>query len=326
MATADQMKALLSSYADGDNDRFLSMALQIAASEAKKGHAKTALELRSLVDRARGGVDARKLSSPIPIARPRGELADLLSAEYPAAKLHSLVVSDEVREHLERVLSEQRHASRLRSFSLSPRRKLLLVGPPGTGKTLSAGALAGELGLPLFVVRLDGLITKFMGETSAKLRQVFDALASTRGVYLFDEFDSIGGTRLSSNDVGEARRIVTSFLQMVEQDRSDSLIVAATNHVESLDGALFRRFDDVIHYSLPAASEIERLVQMRLSLLGAPSDLSSVVAEAVGLSQAEIAQACDDAIKEAVIHERDAIHPGVLLTLLRKKKGQQYKR
>lgn len=326
MATADQMKALLSSYVDGDNDRFLSMALQIAASEAKKGHAKAAQDLRLLVDRARNGVDARKLSSPIPIARPRGELADLLSAEYPAAKLHSLVVSDEVLEHVERVLSEQRHAARLKSFSLNPRRKLLLVGPPGTGKTLTAGALAGELGLPLFVVRLDGLITKFMGETSAKLRQVFDALSSTRGVYLFDEFDSIGATRLSSNDVGEARRIVTSFLQMVEQDQSDSLIVAATNHIESLDSALFRRFDDVIHYSLPGVSEIERLMRMRLSLLAAPSDLSSAAAEAVGLSQAEIVQACDDAIKDAVISDRTAVDLDVLLTLLRRKKGQRYKR
>lgn len=326
MATADQMKALLSSFVDGDSDRFLSMALQIAASEAKKGHAKAAQDLRSLVDRARNGVDARKLSSPTPIARPRGELADLLSAEYPAVKLHSLVVSDEVLEHLERVLNEQRHAARLKRFSLNPRRKLLLVGPPGTGKTLTAGALAGELGLPLFVVRLDGLITKFMGETSAKLRLVFDTLASTRGVYLFDEFDSIGATRLSSNDVGEARRIVASFLQMVEQDQSNSLIVAATNYVESLDNALFRRFDDVIHYRLPDGSEIERLMRMRLSILAAPTDLSSAVDEAGGLSQAEIVQACDDAIKEAVINESAAIDLSGLVMLLRRKRMQQHKR
>lgn len=324
MATAEQMKALLSSYVAGDNDRFLSTALQIAASEAKKGHVKAAQDLRSMVERARSGIDARKLASPIPIARPRGDLAGLLSAEYPTAKLHSLVVSTDVREHLERVLVEQRHVERLRSFGLSPRRKLMLVGPPGTGKTLSSGVLAGELGLPLFVVRLDGLIMKFMGETSAKLRQIFDALASTRGVYLFDEFDAIGGTRLSSNDVGEARRIVTSFLQMVEQDRSDSLIVAATNHVESLDTALFRRFDDVIHYGLPEKPEIERLMRMRLSLLMAPSDLSVAVNEAVGLSHAEIVQACDDATKDAIINERKAIHPGALLTLIRKRKEQQY--
>ncbi|WP_255545722.1 ATP-binding protein [Piscinibacter sp. HJYY11] len=103
-----------------------------------------------------------------------------------------MVLAPPVLESLQQVLKEQRHLSKLRSHGLHPRRKLLLVGPSGTGKTMTAAALAGELGIPLFVVRLDSLITKFMGETAAKLRQVFDAVALTRGVYLFDEFDAIG--------------------------------------------------------------------------------------------------------------------------------------
>ena len=108
---------------------------------------------------------------------------------------------------------------RILEHGLAPRRKLLLVGPPGTGKTLTASVLAGELGLPLLQVRLDGLITKFMGETAAKLRQIFDATGRTRGVYFFDEFDAIGSQRGLANDVGEIRRVLNSFLQMIEQDR-----------------------------------------------------------------------------------------------------------
>jgi len=101
------------------------------------------------------------------------------------------------------------------AHGLSPRRKLLLVGPPGTGKTLSASVLASELGIPLFQVRLDGLITKFMGETAAKLRQIFDATSQTRGIYFFDEFDAIGSQRGLTNDVGEIRRVLNSFLQTI---------------------------------------------------------------------------------------------------------------
>ena len=117
---------------------------------------------------------------------------------------------------------------RILDHGLSPRRKLLLVGPPGTGKTLTASVLAGELGLPLLEVRLDGLITRFMGETAAKLRQIFDATDQTRGVYFFDEFDAIGSERAIANDVGEIRRVLNSFLQMIEQDRSHSMVIAAT--------------------------------------------------------------------------------------------------
>ncbi len=164
------------------------------------------------------------------------------------------MLSPGTKRKLDRVIREHKAIQVIRSSGLAPRRKLLLSGKPGTGKTLTASALAGELGLPLFVVRLDGLITKFMGETAAKLRLVFETLTQTRGVYLFDEFDSIGSARGLTNDVGEIRRVVNSFLQMVEQDHSDSLVIAATNHVGILDHALFRRFDDVIEYELPDKS------------------------------------------------------------------------
>lgn len=113
-----------------------------------------------------------------------------------------------------------------------------------------ATVLAGELGLPLFTIRLDSLMTKFMGETASKLRLLFDAITQTRGVYLFDEFDAIGSQRGLLNDVGEIRRILNSFLQLIEQDESDSLILAATNHPEILDHALL----DVLMTSLNLSS------------------------------------------------------------------------
>jgi ATP-dependent protease Clp ATPase subunit len=237
MASAEQIKALLKSYVEGDEQRFFSVAMQVAAHEAKKGHGKLAEELRALIDEAK---KRQRAPAPIPISRPRGELAGLLFVSYPKDRLNHMVLSQTLEQQLQRVIREQRHAEKLLAHRLSPRRNLLLVGAPGTGKTMTASVLAGELGIPLFQVRLDGLITKYMGETAAKLRQVFDATAQTRGIYFFDEFDAIGSQRGLSNDVGEIRRVLNSFLQMIEQDCSHSLIIAATNHIGILDHALFR--------------------------------------------------------------------------------------
>ena len=322
MANGDHLKALLRSFADGDDRNFFSVAMQMAAHEAKQGHGKLAAELRDLIDAAKTRRHASSVEgAAIPITRPKGELASLVSVSYPSRRLTDMVLTPPVLESLQQVLEQQRHLSKLRSHGLHPRRKLLLVGPSGTGKTMTAAALAGELGIPLFVVRLDSLITKFMGETAAKLRQVFDAVASTRGVYLFDEFDAIGSQRGMANDVGEIRRILNSFLLMIEQDESSSVIVAATNHPDILDEALFRRFDDVVQYRLPSPDEIKALLRMRLANYlksqKAHAELSDVAA---GLSHAEIARAVTDAIKEAVMHKQETVATAAVQDFLNRRR------
>lgn len=305
MASADQLKALLESHIQGDDQRFFSVAMQLAAHEAKLGHGKLAEELRALIDEAKQRLDA---GQPTPIGRPRGELANLLAVAYPKSRLSDIVLNDTLEQQIQRIIREQRHAGKILEHGLSPRRKLLLVGPPGTGKTLTASVLAGELRVPLYQVRLDALITKFMGETAAKLRQIFEATGKTRGVYFFDEFDAIGSQRGLTNDVGEIRRVLNSFLQMIEQDRSHSLILAATNHPEILDRALFRRFDDVLHYELPSAAQISALLQSRLSRFAVKSvSWKRLAASAVGLSYAEVARAAEEVLKEALIHEQDHV-------------------
>jgi SpoVK/Ycf46/Vps4 family AAA+-type ATPase len=327
VATAEQLKALLKSYGEGDEERFCAVAMQVAAHAARQGHGKLAQELRELVDRAksRTSTSARRGDRvPVPVVQPRGELAGLLSVSYPKARLDDLVLTPALRARLDRVVLEQRQRDKLLSRGLSPRRKILLVGPPGTGKTLSARALGGELNQPLFSILLDGVITKYMGETAAKLRLVFDALQRTRGVYLFDEFDAIGSHRTSANDVGEIRRVLNSFLQFLEQDDSESLIVAATNHPELLDRALFRRFDDVLAYELPRDDLAERMLRSRLAMMDTDRvDWARAVAAAQGLSYAEIGRACEDAAKEAVLSDRvDATTAGLLEALGARRQSQ----
>lgn len=314
MASAEQLKALVKSFIERDDRQFYSVAMQVAAHEAKVGHGKLAEDLRDMIDVAKSrtltGEQGGKL---VQLSRPRGELANLLAVTYPKTRLADMVLDPEMAEQFERILKEQRLHSRIREHGLSPRRKLLLVGPPGTGKTMTASVLAAELGIPLFSVRLDALITKFMGETAAKLRQIFDAITEVRGVYFFDEFDSIGSQRGLANDVGEIRRVLNSFLQMIESDQSHSLIVAATNHVEILDYALFRRFDDVIEYHLPTAPQAAKLIQTRLGKFAPkPFPLKTITGKAEGLSYAEIRRAIDEAIKEAIMHDQLRVKGNVL--------------
>ena len=314
MASGEQIKALLKSHLEGDDDRFFAVAMQVAAHEARLGHGKLAEELRAMVDEAKGRIGTVR---PVPIGRPRGELANLLEASYPKFRLGEMILSDVLAEQIGRVIREQRHAGRIVSHGLSPRRKLLLIGPPGTGKTFTATVLAGELHVPLFQVRLDGLITKFMGETAAKLRQIFDATSRNRGLYFFDEFDAIGSQRSLANDVGEIRRVLNSFLQMIEQDGSHSLVVAATNHPGILDPALFRRFDDVLHYELPDRSQIAALLKRRLAESVAKGIRWENLAElAQGLSYAEVTRAANEALKDALIHDRDRIRTEDIQTAL----------
>ncbi len=302
MANSAHVKALIQSHADGDEERFFSVALQMAAQEARLGHAKFAQELRDLVVLVRSKHHLSQHSKPIPIVQPQGELAGLLLAAYPKARLGDMVLDRQVRAQIEEILLEQRQRENIREHGYQPLRKLLLLGPPGTGKTMTALVLAGELALPLFTIQIDGLITKFLGETSAKLRLIFEAISETRGVYLFDEFDAVGGERSARNDVGEIRRVLNSFLQFLEQEDSDSLIVAATNHPNLLDRALFRRFDSVLRYSLPAAQIAESIMRARLGLAETKDvDWRACARESRGLSHGDIARACELAAKRAIL-------------------------
>ena len=326
MATAAQLKALISSFSEGDEARFYRVALQLAASEARRGHTKVARDLRELVDEARRKQQVvEQPRGPVPITQPRGDLEGLLTASFPETRLAEMVLDEDVEQGLNRLLSEHRKAHKLREFGLKPRRKLLLVGPPGTGKTMTARAIAGELNLPLFVVRLEALITRFMGETAAKLSLVFEAMTRQRGIYLFDEFDSIGSHRSATNDVGEIRRVLNSFLQFIEADQSDSIIVAATNHIQLLDYALFRRFDDVIHYQLPEKAHIiEAFEEYLASFTLGDISWSKIGDSAADLSYAEIVRACEDAAKDMVLADEESLSMERLLTAVEARKRAKY--
>lgn len=318
MATATQIKALLQSHGIGDDERFYSIALQVAAAEARRGHQALAAELKDLVDKAKQQKSVPKSNISIfHVAQPQGEAAELLEQVDPGCKVSDLILSEPLRLRVFRILEEQQNLTRLKEHKLRPRQRLLFTGPPGCGKTMTAAALAGELALPLFVVRLDTLITRYLGESLSKLRIIFDTVNRTRAVYLFDEFDSIGYTRDFTGDVGEMRRLLNSFLTFIEKLTSNSLVIAATNHGDRLDKALYRRFDDLIEFGLPEEDHIWETLQARLSGLTLSKLTKKTILQAArGLSYAEITRACEEAAKEMLIRGHKALTTSMLVDAL----------
>lgn len=318
MASADQIKALLQAHADGDDDRFYSVAMQVAAHEARMGHGKLARDLRDIIDAAKSTRDFTSLDQ---VAIGQNELFDIVQSSYPKNRFGDLILDDALMEQIKRVVREHRSVSRILEHGLSPRRKLLLVGPPGTGKTLTASVLAGELGLPLLEIRLDWLLTRFIGETVPKLSQIWEATIRTRGVYFFDKLEVICSHKISGCEAAERRQIFNSFVVMAERNDSRSIIVAATKHVDDLDIALFSKFDDVLEYKPPNESQIAELLELRLHGVAAAGVAWQKLAElAVGMNLAEVSGVANEVLKVALISGVDKASESDIDLVLRERK------
>lgn len=311
MATGEHIKLLIKSHYDNE-ERFRTAALQVAAYEANKGHVTLARDIRKIIDNSN-----KKKNNQVYIQQ---DFNGLIQSSLPEYKLKDLVVDEEIKIRIERIIKEYFNKDKLKKHGFNNRRKILLAGPPGTGKTMTASVLASELGLPVCTILMDKMVTKYMGETSTKLRQVFDFISECQGVYLFDEFDAIASERSMDNDVGEIRRVVNSFLQFIEQDQSQSIIVAATNNPMLLDQALFRRFDDVIYYKFPNEKDISRLIKNRLGTFRDKSINYDNIAEyCKKLSHAEISRVCNDSIKEAILYDKKSVNEKIIIDMVRER-------
>ncbi len=317
MSNAKQILAMLESRADDDDERFYAIALQVAAAEARSGRRKTAAALRDAIEGARSRSPARQ-RVPVSIATPRGDLADVLVLREPRYRLSDVAMSLDLRERIDIFVNEQLKREWLREHGKTPNRHVLFVGPPGSGKTMSAEALASALRLPLYVIRLETLITRFMGETAAKLRLVFDEVSRRRAVFLFDEFDALGAHRTARNDVAEMRRVLNTFLQLMEEpSATDSVIVGATNFPELLDRALLRRFDLVLKFDTPSEDQVRQIVKANLRPMKHPRlAWKKILKTTAGLSQSELARATEAAVKTAILDQRGSVTTDDIISAL----------
>lgn len=313
MATSEQLLALLKAHYDGDNDRFKTISLQIAAHEAKIGHSVLAHSLKDIV---------MKQGFTSTVARIKPIDSSLIIRRNSKNRKSDLIVSEQLNKQIDNIILEFSQRFKLNKCGYYHRRKILLEGLPGTGKTLTASIFATELKLPLFLVQTDKLISKYMGETGAKLRQIFDTISQETGVYFFDEFDSIGSERNSDNDVKEMHRVLNLFLQFIEQDTSESIIIAATNSGDLLDQALFRRFDDVLRFNLPTENEIKKLFDLKLNKFTSKRVINQEIVDlAIGLCHADITKSCENAIKQAILSDKRQVSREMIKEMLIERKA-----
>jgi SpoVK/Ycf46/Vps4 family AAA+-type ATPase len=318
MANAELISELVRAHYAGDQRRFGNLLNQYIAAESRAGHVRLAQRLRELRAEADTAATTTPTAPPRPtqLARAPRDLEQLLSVGYSDVKLTDLVLTEENHRALRRIIAEQRAADTLAEHGLAPRRRLLLHGPPGCGKTMAAYAIAGELRLPIIRVRLEVIFSRYLGETAATLTEIFAEASRVRGVYLFDEFDALGRTRLDDNDIGEVKRIVTTFLQLLDTtDETASILVAATNVGASLDHALFRRFDDVLELAGPTQDQAAELLTRLMRQWQTRPDKETLAAT-TDLSFADIKVAVDNVRKAAILDGRDKPHLGEVRDML----------
>jgi SpoVK/Ycf46/Vps4 family AAA+-type ATPase len=239
--------------------------------------------------------------------------AALVEVRDPEHQRTQIVLSTDLSHKLDRTIAEYRSHDALAKHGLWPRSRLLFVGPPGCGKTLAADVLATELGLPLVYARFDGIVSSFLGETATNLRRVFTYAAKAPSLLLFDEFDTIGKRRDDDHEVGELKRVVGSFLQILDSYPRDRIVVAATNHEGLLDEALWRRFDDVLVFPRPTAPQLVELLTMRLrGVRKAGVDVHALANEMQGFTFADAERVCIEATKAMVLAGAKELHGDLL--------------
>lgn len=317
---ADMLKRVVRAIADGSARDLQALATKIVESERRLGHAKLADELAAIVKTSKAGeppsarrpLDLSRKLTELPVSRRHGE--SLVSLHSPESLEHEMVLEPATEARFARLEKEYAARERLGRFGLSPRRTILLYGPPGCGKSLGAKRLAWNTGLPLMKVRLDSLISSYLGESSSNLAAVFAAAREYPCVLLLDECDAIARTRNGGKDIGEASRIVNALLQLMEEYNAPGLLVATTNVGESLDSALFRRFDDVIPVPLPGAQEIQRLLRLTLSSVPFAEMVNwdRLVQALDGCSAAMVVRAAQNAAKAAVLSGAKGISDNLL--------------
>ena len=312
---ADLKKRLFKAIDDKSWVGVNQVARTMIAEERRKGHHALADRLEGLLTSKRDVGDVaneppqigRRSLSKLPTnTRQQQPLVAVVEKERLR---HHMVLAPEVEDRFTQIEKEFAARNRLSRYGLRPRKKILLYGPPGCGKTLGAERLAWTTGLPLMKVRLDTIISSYFGESAAKLRKVFETSSERPTLLLLDECDFLARSREKSNDIGEVTRIVNALLQLLEDYEAPGLLVAATNIQESLDRALFRRFDDAFLVPMPGPAEIEALFDHTLASLRISPELELNVAISAlqGYSCAGVVKVLQTAAKKCVLEDSTVV-------------------
>lgn len=302
-----ELKAMFRAYKEGDELAFRRAAQEIIEEEEAKQHTALARDLRALLA---GGVRtavAPDVVLPLPPKDREGEWP-LAEVRHPRRALDDLVLSGHLLDQLKSLMLEYGRWEELDRRGVPRRQRLLLYGPPGCGKTSAAEALAAEIGLPLVIVRIDAVVSSYLGETASNLHRVFDFVNEGSWVLLFDEFDALGKARDDPGEHGEVKRVVTAFLQMLDAFKGSSLLLAATNHEQLLDPALWRRFDDVLEFKRPTVHQNRLLLRRGLRAVKREYvDVEAGASKLKGKPHAAAEKVAWDAIRYSILDGRKSV-------------------
>lgn len=320
ITTAESVRKLITAHLKGDEAAFRKAAEEYVEEERRKNHHVVANDLERLISSSNGSHKSRgEVLSLLGMTNgsvPKDKDRDVVLVDVcdPQRELEDLVLPSDIRDTIQRLVSERRGAELLGTYGIRPSGKLLFCGPPGCGKTAAAEAVARELHLPLATVRFDAVVSSYLGETASNIRKVFDFARSRPMVLFFDEFDAIGKHRSADDEHGELKRVVNSFLQLLDGFRSDTLTIAATNHQGLLDPALWRRFDEILLFPKPDARQILELLTRLLRQIGVSQavNLDQVAKSLLGVSHADVERVAVDAIKQTILSSRDVVELEVL--------------
>jgi SpoVK/Ycf46/Vps4 family AAA+-type ATPase len=303
MTSGKILRRLIKSGAEGNLAAFRDISEEVIRQEREKRHHLLANDLEKILYGRSTSNISRQDTLTEHLPKDRERKLPLVHVREPLRGLEDVVLSDENCSALDEVLQEHHRGEILRSHGLYPVDRLLFCGPPGCGKTLTSEVIASELSLPLAIVRIDSVISSYLGETAANLRQVFDFASAIPMVMLFDEFDALAKERSDEADHGELKRVVNAFLQMLDGYEGKSLLIAATNHEKILDSAVWRRFDDVLVFEKPNLEQIRKLLSVKLRGLRREFDVqdTSISGLFKGMSHADIERILRRAAKDMIL-------------------------
>ncbi|MFK3648004.1 AAA family ATPase [Lysobacter enzymogenes] len=298
MSRADLIVSLVKAGSEGDQQLLRTTVEAMAAEERAKQHHQLADRLVQNL-----GEGKARPRSPEVVRSYDGGHGGLLYEIEPRRTLDSLFLADTVRAACGELIEEQHRRDLLRSYSLEPRHRLLLSGAPGNGKTSLAEALAHELMTPLFVVRYEAVIGSFLGETSGRLKRLFDFVRTHQCVLFFDEFDTLGKERGDTHETGEIKRVVSSLLLQIDALPSHVVVVTATNHAELLDRAVWRRFQLRLEMSAPTEAQKEKWFVRLQEKLGSPLGMTpkTLAAKLPAVNFSDLEQFCEDIQRRYVL-------------------------
>jgi SpoVK/Ycf46/Vps4 family AAA+-type ATPase len=314
MARADLLLDLVDAERRGDRDRFKVLVEAVIAEERANQHHLLADRLSDLITTAGHGIRDDRASA----------ISDLVREFVPSRRLDDLELAPVPRRVVTELVEEQRRGDLLRSYGIEPRNRLLLAGPPGNGKTSVAEAIAAELMLPFYVVRYEGVVSSFLGETAARLDNAFEFVRSRRCILFFDELDTIAKERSDEHETGEIKRVVSTLLLQIDRLPAHVIFIGATNHSELLDRAAWRRFQIRVDLDRPNRAQATLFLERLAARLGgdlgfAPRTLADKLA---GASYAELEEFALDVRRRAILELPDSNLRRIVQERLDHRRGQ----